>query len=219
MKRTYALFLAASILLILSGILQSCQKAEPNIDEIKLMANQGDLDAQNRLAAAYLQGKGVEKNPGEAQRWFRQAAEKGYAKAQYNLGVLYFTGQGVPQNHAEAFQWFSRAAGQGLADAQYNLGVMYYQGSGVQQSYAEAFDLYSRASRQGHALAEYNLGLMYLQGNGVPKDYLQAYMWLYLAAGQKVQEAAGNLDYLAARMTPGQIAEAQKTARDFKPQK
>ncbi len=219
MKRTHALFIAASFLLMLSGVLLSCQKADPNLDEIKLLANQGDLDAQNRLGAAYLEGKGVDRNTAEAERWFRQAAEKGYAKAQYNLGVLYITGQGVPRNQAEAFQWFSKAARQGLADAQYNLGVMYYQGSGVRQSYADALASYERAARKGHALAQYNLGLMYLEGKSAAKDPVQAYMWISLAAKEKVPGAVQSLDYLAEKMTPEQKDKAKKTAKEFKPEK
>ena len=220
MKKKHAILLAVSLCIILLGAVFIYEKAynhEPTIDELKLLANQGDIDAQNKLGAAYFNGKGIEKNAAEALRWFRQSAEKGYAKAQYNLGVMYYVGQGVPQNHAEALNWFSKAARQGLADAQYNLGVMYYQGAGIPQNYQEAFKLYSQAAQKGHALAQYNLGLMYLAGNSVPKDSVKAYMWLSLAAGQKVPEAVKNRDYLAAKMTEAQLAEARKLASDWKP--
>jgi TPR repeat protein len=123
----------------------------------------------------------------------------------------------VPQNQAEAVKWFSKAARQGLADAQYNLGVMYYRGTGITQNYPEALKLYSQAAQRGHTLAQYNLGLMYLAGNSVPKDSVKAYMWLSLAAGQKVPEAVKNRDYLAAKMTPSQLADARKLTSDWKP--
>ena len=220
MKKKPAILLAVSLCIILLGAVFIYEKAynnEPTIDELKLLANQGDIDAQNKLGAAYFNGKGVEKNIAEALRWFSQSAEKGYAKAQYNLGIMYYVGQGVPQNQAEAVKWFSEAARQGLADAQYNLGVMYYQGAGITQNYPEALKLYSRAAQKGHALAQYNLGLMYLQGNSVPKDTVKAYMWLSLAAGQKVPEAVKNRDYLTAKMTGAQLADARKLASDWKP--
>jgi TPR repeat protein len=50
---------------------------------------------------------------------------------------------------------------------------------------------------------------------GVPQDYVIAHMWLSLAA------AGGNFtaerDFIAAKMTPAQVAEAQKLAREWKP--
>jgi uncharacterized protein len=220
MKKKHAVLLAVSLFIILLGAVfiyeKTCNNG-PTIDELKLLANQGDLDAQNKLGAAYFNGRGVEKNIAEAQRWFTQAAQKGYAKAQYNLGVMYYAGQGVPQNQAEALNWFSKAAGQGLADAQYNLGVMCYQGAGITQNYPEAFKLYSQAAQKGHALAQYNLGLMYLTGNSTPKDPVKAYMWLSLAASQKVPEAVKNRDYLETKMPPSQLADARKLASDWKP--
>ena len=222
MKRKHAVLLAVSLCIILFGAVFIYEKAynnEPTIDELKLLANQGDMDAQNKLGAAYFNGKGIEKNSAEAQRWFTQSAQKGYAKSQYNLGIMYYVGQGVPQNHAEALNWFSKAAKQGLADAQYNLGVMYYQGVGITQNYPEAFKLYSQAAQKGHALAQYNLGLMYLAGNSVPKDQVKAYMWLSLAAAQKVPEAIKNRDYLDTKISPAQLADARKLASDWKPVK
>jgi hypothetical protein len=221
MKKKHSIVLGVSLFIILLSAVFIYEKAYKNnvppIDELKLLANQGDIDAQNKLGAAFFNGKGVEKNIAEAQRWFRQSAEKGYAKAQYNLGIMYYVGQGVPQNNAEALNWFSKAARQGLVDAQYNLGVMYYQGAGITQNYPEALKLYSQAAQKGHALAQYNLGLMYLQGNSVPKDPVKAYVWLSLAAGQKVPEAVKTRDYLAAKMTPSQLADARKLASDWKP--
>lgn len=195
------------------------REKELSIDELKLYAHQGDLEAQNKLGAAYFNGKGVEKNAAEAQRWFRESAEKGFAKAQYNLGVIYYLGQGVVRNNEEAVKWFEKAAAQGLADAQYNLGVMYYQGAGVKQSYAEAFRLYSESAEKGYALAQYNLGLMYLQGTGIPKDQVKAYMYLSLAAGQKVPEAVKNRDYLDKNMPPDKLKQARKLAGDWEPGK
>jgi hypothetical protein len=39
---------------------------EMSIDELKLYAHQGNLDAQNKLGAAYFNGKGTAKNVAEA---------------------------------------------------------------------------------------------------------------------------------------------------------
>jgi uncharacterized protein len=151
-------------------------------------------------------------------------ADQGDALAQFNLGVMYGKGQGVPQDYAEAVRWYRKAADQGNAQAQSNLGGAYDNGKGVPQDYAEAVKWYRKAADQGAALAQFNLGLMYNVGKGVPQDYVQAHKWYNLAASRLPASEAKNRDMavkyrdgIAAKMTPAQIAEAQRLAREWKP--
>jgi hypothetical protein len=58
---------------------------------------------------------------------------------------------------------------------------------------------------------------MYANGHGVPQDYVTAHMWFSLSAAQDDGDAAKNRDVIAQRMTPAQIAEAQKLAREWTP--
>ena len=44
---------------------------------------------------------------GEAVRWYRKAADKGWANAQNNLGGMYLNGQGVTQDDVQAHMWFT----------------------------------------------------------------------------------------------------------------
>jgi TPR repeat protein len=77
---------------------------------------------------------------------------------------------------------------------------------------------FGRAAAQAHPIAMLHLGAMYAEGRGVPQDYVRAHMWFSLAAAQGEQRAAKTLTEMAERrMTPAQIAEAQKLARDWKP--
>jgi TPR repeat protein len=108
-------------------------------------------------------------------------------------------------------------AEQGDAVAQVNLGFMYEKGQGVPQDYAAAMSWYRRPAEQGDALAQHNLGLMYANGRGVPQDYIIGHMWLNLAAASGDKNAVTNRDRVAALMTPTQVAEAQKLAREWKP--
>ena len=85
------------------------------------------------------------------------------------------------------------------------------------QDYTEAVRWYRKAADQGNAFAQNNLGVMYDNGNGVAQDYVQAHMWYNLAAEQGVKLAIENRDSAAEEMTPAQIAEAQKLAREWKP--
>ncbi len=99
---------------------------------------------------------------------------------------------------------------------------MYSEGQGVPQDYAEAVKWFTKAAEQGHAKAQNNLGLMHEEGRGVPQDYVQAHMWYNLAAagsppGEARDEAAKDRDTVAKLMTPAQIAEAQRLAREWQP--
>ena len=153
---------------------------------------------------------------------WKPLADQGNALAQFNLGVMYDEGQGVPQDDAEAVKWYRKAADQGNALAQFNLGVMYGTGQGVPQDYAEAVKWYRKAADQGLAQAQFNLGLMYSKGQGVPQDYVEAHKWYNLSAARATEKETRDMatktrDIVAAYMTPAQVAEAQKLAREWKP--
>jgi TPR repeat protein len=75
------------------------------------------------------------------------------------------------------------------------------------------------AADQGDEGAQAILGALYYRGQGVPQDYIQAYMWINLAAANGAAPAIKFRDVLAGMMTPGQIAEAQRLAREWKPKR
>lgn len=149
----------------------------------------------------------------------RKAAEQGFANAQYILGSCYDLGSGVPKDHAEAVKWFRKAADQGSADAQFSLGDCYYKGEGVLKDYAEAAKWFRKAAEQGDADAQNNLGNAYLNGEGVLKDGVMACMWFNLSAKTGNADAAKSREIVDKRMTPEQIAEAQRMSREWKPKK
>ncbi len=127
-------------------------------------------------------------------------------------------------DYATALREWRPLAEQGNAKAQNILGVMYEKGGGVPQDYARAVKWYRKAAEQGDAVAQGNLGLMYHNGQGVTQDYAQAHMWFDLAAsrfppGEMRDKAVKNRDIVAKMMTPAQISEAQKLAREWRPKK
>jgi hypothetical protein len=157
-----------------------------------------------------------------AMRLLRPLADQGSAGAQYDLGVMYANGEGVPQNYAQAVMWYRKAATGGNASAQFNLGVMYANGQGVPQNYTQAVMWYRKAADGGDAGAQNDLGVMYANGYGVPQNYAQALMWFNLAASPASDDATRNeavktRDLVAAKMTPAQIAEAQRIASEWVP--
>ena len=67
---------------------------------------------------------------------------------------------------------------------------------------------------------------MYSDGQGVPQNYVEAHKWFNVAASHFPASEAENRDHavnardaVAAKMTPEQIAEAQKLAREVQEQR
>ena len=120
---------------------------------------------------------------------WRPLAEAGNAEAQTLLGAMYWSGEGVPRDHKEAAKWYLRAAEKGYARAQNDIGFMYGFGEG-----------------------------------NPPIDNVQAYKWLSLAVRNyttrnqdRLDQAVKDLAALRARMTPAQLADAERQIRDFRP--
>jgi uncharacterized protein len=155
-------------------------------------------------------------------KWFRKAADQGDIEGELQLGFHYFSGQGVLQDFAEAKKWLQRAGDQGNPAVQFDIGEAYDNGRfGVPKDDAEAAKWYRKAADEGYPNAQLNLGLLYLDGPGEPQDYVQAYMWLNLSAlrlsGSDRELAFSKRTTVMAKITPDQIAEAQRMAREWKP--
>jgi len=108
-------------------------------------------------------------------------------------------------------------AEQGDAMSQLGLGFLYFSGKGVGRDYVEAAKWYRRAADQGNGSGQESLGRMYASGLGVRQDYVTAYQWFNLAAANGDGAAMASRDEIATRMTPAQIAEAQKLSREWAP--
>jgi len=90
-------------------------------------------------------------------------------------------------------------------------GVAAYQSG----DYATALRRWGPLAVQGDAMAQSNLGVMYEFGLGVPQDFVQAHLWFNVAATQGDAVAQQNRDFVASEMTPDQITEAQRMAREW----
>jgi TPR repeat protein len=73
-------------------------------------------------------------------------------------------------------------------------------------------------AESGEPDALFNLGLMYSTGDGAPLDYVTAHKWFNLAAMAGSQEARAVRAELARDMSPAEIAEAQRQAREWQRQ-
>ncbi|MGH8598718.1 MAG: tetratricopeptide repeat protein [Gammaproteobacteria bacterium] len=102
--------------------------------------------AQYFLARMYADGRGVDKNPVEAAKWFRKAAEKGIQDAQYRLGGMYERGEGVPQDMEYAYGWYSVSAhtGNPKADASLEAAAARLDANELHEAQALARDLIAK---------------------------------------------------------------------------
>ena len=70
-------------------------------------------------------------------------------------------------------------------------------------------------AEQGEAIAQSSLAAMYFEGLGITQDYVQAYMWLNISGANRNEETRKLRDAIEEQLTPTQIAEAQKLAREW----
>ena len=133
------------------------------------------------------------------------ATERGDAAPELNLGFYGGASVEVTKDAAE----------RGNAEAQVSLGCKYYFGMGVERSDAEALKWFRKAAEQGHVSGQFNLGSRYEEGEGVAKDYVEAYAWYNLASVTK-NIVAEYRDDLEKKMTPQQVADAQKRTKELR---
>jgi len=122
-------------------------------DEIRVKAENGDAASQSKLAHAYFNGWGVDRDADKAIRWLRKAAEQGRVSSQTELGTWLWLGPSgskdskILKNPAEAAVWFLRAAAENEEEAIFSIGVMYAKGEGVSRNLIEGYKWLDIAAR------------------------------------------------------------------------
>lgn len=116
---------------------------------LRKAAEQGNADAQFRLAECYAKAMGVEADSEEAFRWYRMAGEQGQVEAAVKLGHAYLSGSGSSRDDVLAVKWFRKAAQTGNPEAEFWLGLCYANGRGVAASQRESLDWYRKAAEKG----------------------------------------------------------------------
>jgi len=194
---------------------------ETAMNEFKPLADNGDPVAQFYIGLMYDNGEGVLQSYPQAIVWYTKSADKGFAPAQSNLGVIYESGGLVERDFKKAASYYQKAAEQGDTAAQFNLGLMYYVGRGADfpRNTAQAAIWYGKAAELGSAVAQNAYGQLCENGYGVKLSYIAAYKWYSLAAEGGSDPAKTNMETLAARMTPEQIADAKAQAQEWKKHK
>lgn len=108
-------------------------------------AAQGDPDAQFNLAQAYRLGRGVERDPRQAEIFYAKAAAQGHIKAADNYGLMLFQAG----RQEEAMPYVIAASDRGDPRAQYLLGIAHFNGDIVEKDWVRAYALLTLANSAG----------------------------------------------------------------------
>jgi hypothetical protein len=104
--------------------------------------------AENNLGYLHDHGHDGVRNPSEAAKWYRRAAEAGLAEAQFNLAVLLVLDPAAKADRAEIERWLVAAAQQGLLPARRSLAFLYYGNKGFTKDLPRAWAWLSIAGEQ-----------------------------------------------------------------------
>jgi restriction system protein len=175
---------------VVAGCLIALDASSSSVAEIKIAAEQGDAEAQEKLGDAHTARMDVT----QAELWYRKAAQAGRPTAQAKLGnrLLMRSRMGIGLDATtreklgkEALVWIRPAARQGVARAQADLASILYDGKLAPQNLVEAF-------MWGALAAENPMNLV------------------ARTAGRTIRDAA------VLKMTADQIREAQRRLAAFK---
>jgi TPR repeat protein len=103
------------------------------------LANDGDIEAQYRIARVYELEASSDTDHILMVKWYQKAAVEGHAPSQFRLGVLFLLGKGVYRKPREALKWINMAAAQGYAPALMRLSSLYRQNRDVALDSFKAF--------------------------------------------------------------------------------
>ena len=171
---------------VLQSLADVSAEKQQNLRELEDAAEEGDVDAQYKLALSYCNGTdGAEKDEEKGFYWLSRAADADHLGAQHSLGQCYAKGVGVEKDPKKAVELYSAGAEQGYPPSICDLGLCYELGMGVDMDKLRAAELYREAADQDFAPAQCNLGFFYYRGIGVDEDNDEAFAWFTKAAQQE----------------------------------
>lgn len=149
-----------------------------SFEEQEEAAMQGNADAMEQVAMAYLNGDEVDADAEKSLYWFEKCAEVGNSQAMFNVGLFYAKGYGTKRDLKKAAEWMSKAANEGDDDA-----------ADCKVQYCKMANLYDKAlSGDAQAQADYAEALVKIGGvleqAGSDTDYAESVVWAERAMQQ-----------------------------------
>ncbi len=102
----------------------SSASGSASLDQVRRLADQGDVNAEFQLAAKYAGGDETPQDYSQAVKWFAKAAGQGHVLSAATLGAFYWAGRGVPQDYLAAYMWSAIAAGAGDEASKYRVTIL-----------------------------------------------------------------------------------------------
>lgn len=190
----------------------SATRSLPNaIEHFRRYAELGFSPAQVVLGYFYDTGSGLTPDPREALEWYKKAAQQDDPLAQWLVGRLIYANQLAPRDLNEADKWLEESSSRGNPFAEYLLGRIALE----RNNYAVAAARFREAAIQGLPHAQRELARLLQQGQGVYRDYQEAYVWLLMSRDTGLHDSLTDLQTLEAQLTPAQIEQAKRRARDM----
>ena len=155
---------------------------ELSIDQVRALADQGDMDGLYAYGMALVFGWDTEQDESLGYRYLEEASDKGQTEAMNLLVSLYMKGEYDGMGPEKASQMAITAAKDGIPEAQMYAGLAYMDGVGVEQDYKEAARLFRLAANQGNDEARTDLAFLFQQGLGVEKDEAKGFKMYRIAA-------------------------------------
>lgn len=135
---------------------------------LKKAANLGHAGAQFELGRALYDGRGIEKDVGEAARYCWLAFEQDYEDA-------------TKWADSAAADWFRTAAEKGDAEAQFRLASLILKNNGPHGDNKQAIAFLTQSAEQGHHCAQMYLGVLYANGIGTTRNPMISEQWFSAA--------------------------------------
>ena len=174
-------------------------------------ANNGSIEAQNKIGVMYAKGIGTDVNTHLAIQYFTKAAKNESSMAYYNLGKVYES----QNKFTTATNWYNKAIEMNNSNAMNNLADLYLQGKGLVQNTNQAELLYVQAAELGNATSMRNLGFLYFKGIEVKQDMEKAYFWFNLAAAKAYSEADTYRDFTGEKLYKTQRISVQNDVLEW----
>jgi len=155
---------------------------ELSIEEVKELADRGDVDGLYAYGMALLYGWDTEMDEKLGYDYLEQASEKGQPEAKTLLVRMYMQNAYDGIDAEKAAELSISAAKDGIPEAQMFAGLAYMDGVSVKQDYKEAARYFRLAANQGNDEARTNLAYLFQEGLGVEKDPAKAFKMYRTAA-------------------------------------
>lgn len=139
-------------------------------DDTLRRAMNGEIEAMQEVAYAYLIGQDIEQNIVESERWYEKLVAQENDAAALEYAEFLYKGYGFEKNLSKAIEIIESIAAKGVPMAQERLAQIYCSSEGG-GDFKRGLQWRKLAVNQGFPDAILNMAIMYRLGHGVEKNY------------------------------------------------